>query len=81
MEGIRTMGKSGGMCLRLKRAGTIATCGMAFQFGGCDFGTVSTSVTLNGADLIVTLIRAAILTPIDNAITDFVNDAFTDDED
>lgn len=66
---------------RAKRLAVCATCGMMFQFGSCNFGTVTTPVTLDGAQLIVTLIRAAILTPLDAAITEFVTDAFRPDDD
>lgn len=67
-------------CVRRKFAATVMTGGMLFQFGGCDFGSVTTSVTLSGEELIISLVRAAILDPIDQFVTDQVNAAFGNDE-
>lgn len=67
-------------CVRRKFAAMMMTGGMMFQFGGCDFGSVTTAVTLSGEELIISLVRAAIINPIDQFITDQVNAAFADDE-
>lgn len=61
--------------------GMMCLAGTTTQLGGCQFTDVTTTVTLSGQELIITLIRGAILTPIDQAITAAVNDLFaTDDE-
>ncbi len=64
-----------------KLVAIVGSAGMLFQFGGCDFGEVTTTqtVTLNGRDVIISLIRAAIITPFDEWVTDTVNDAFGED--
>lgn len=63
---------------RLQRrvlAGVFAA-GTLFQFAGCETGQITTTVTLDTEDLLITVVRSAILTPIDNYITDRINDAF-----
>ena len=59
-------------------------CGLGamLQFGGCDIGTISTTTTttVDGRDALISLIRGAILTPLDAFITDSVNNAFGNDE-
>lgn len=55
--------------------------GTVFQLGGCDFGEITTSVTLDGDELIISLIRGAILNPLDAAITEAITAAFDDDGD
>lgn len=66
--------------LKRKRCLTwLLTGGFLMQLGSCNFGNVATSVTLDGRELIITLIRSAILTPLDQFITDSVNDLFADD--
>lgn len=65
--------------LKRKRCLTwFLTGGFLMQLGSCNFGNISTSVTLDGRELIVTLFRAAILTPIDQFITESVNELFAD---
>ena len=61
------------------------TC--VFSMGGCDLGeftaTTTTTTTLDGREIVAYLVRSALLTPIDNAITNGVNaffDQFTDEE-
>ena len=58
----------------------ICASGCLFQLVGCEFGEITTTTTLNGRDLVISLIRGAILTPIDQYITDAV-DEFFDEED
>ncbi len=62
--------------MRSKAAGLIFSGFTIFQLSGCNFGEVTTSVTLSGEELIITLIRSAILNPIDVLVTNAVNDAF-----
>lgn len=63
-----------------KAAAAILSAGMMFQLGSCDFGDVGASVTLDGRELVISLIRGAILNPIDAFITEAVNDAFGDED-
>lgn len=55
----------------------------AFALGGCDLGTISTTTTatLDGRQVLIDLLRGAILTPIDAAITNAVENLLGDDED
>lgn len=55
----------------------ILTAGMLFQFGGCDISAVTVPTTLDGRELVITLIRGALLAPIDQAITAVVQNAFS----
>lgn len=52
--------------------------------GGCDLGTITTTstTTLDGRQVIADLIRSAILTPLDAAITHAIEDlvGFDDDD-
>jgi hypothetical protein len=53
-------------------------------FGGCQIDQVTASTTLDGREVLISLIRGAILSPIDSAITYGVNeffDEFVDEED
>ena len=43
--------------------------------------TTTTTVTLDGREVIISLVRQAILTPIDQYITEAVNELFDDDVD
>ena len=63
-----------------KAVGLFCGLGTMCQFGGCDIGTITTTMTVDGRDAIIQLVRGAILTPIDALITDAINDAFGDDE-
>ena len=60
-------------------AGTL-TFGTLLQFGGCQLGEVTATTTLDGREVIINLIRSAILTPLDAYITAQVNNLFEDDE-
>ncbi len=48
--------------------------GFLCQFGSCELGQITTTVTVDGRELISGAIRNAILTPLDAAITEFVNE-------
>lgn len=50
------------------------------QLGGCQFGDITTSVTLSARELLINVFRGVILTPIDTAITAAINNAFADDD-
>ena len=50
------------------------------QAGSCQFDEITTTVTLSGRDVLVTLFRDAILGPIDAYVTEAIDDFF-DDED
>ena len=59
-----------------KRAGLFCTAGVVFQVGSCNFSEITTTTTLDGREVIITLVRNAILTPIDLWITAAVNEMF-----
>ena len=66
----------------LKRlAAIVGSAGMVCQFGSCDLGQVTTTqtITLDGRDVIISLIRSAIITPLDEWVTNAVNEAFAED--
>ena len=75
------MVRSRSMKVRAKSVGLLCVLGILCQFGGCDLGTITTSMTLDGRDAIIQLVRGAILTPIDALITDAVNEAFGSEDD
>ncbi len=54
----------------------ICAGGMMLQLGGCEIGEITTTTTLDGRELLISLVRGAILAPIDVLITDAINDAF-----
>ncbi len=56
------------------------SAGTVFQFGGCDIGSVTTTTTFDGREAIIQLVRGALLTPIDAAITAVVNEVFDNDD-
>lgn len=65
-----------------RRRALAAICSAAFlcQAGSCQFDEITTTVTLNGRDVFVSLFRDAILGPIDAYVTEAIDDFF-DDED
>ncbi len=65
-----------------KRRLTLAgAAGFLCQFGTCDLGEITTTstTTVNGNELLVSLVRGAIITPLDLWLTDTLNDAFESD--
>ncbi len=73
MRGISRVNRSRVMKLLLTTA--------AVQFGSCNIGQIPVTTTIDGTDLIITLVRGAILTPIDNAITTAIRDYFEGEAD
>jgi hypothetical protein len=63
-----------------RKLGLLATGAMvyAFPFGGCQIGEITTSATttVDGREVIIGLVREAILSPIDAWITAGVNQVF-----
>ncbi len=59
----------------VRRAAALWAAGAVFQVGGCDFGQITVSQTINANDLVISVIRGAILDPIDAFVTDAVNEA------
>ena len=59
----------------------VGAAGFLCQFGTCNFGEITTTstTTLNGGELIASLIRGAIITPLDQWLTDTIQDAFESD--
>ena len=66
--------------LRRKLFATACSGGMLLQLGSCDLGTVTVPVTLQGDELLITMVRGLILTPIDTFITNTIRGAFEDDD-
>ena len=64
--------------VRGKAVALLCTAGAVCQVGSCDLGeiTTTTTVTLDGREVIISLIRGTILPPIEQFITDAVNEAF-----
>ena len=67
------------MCKR--RLMLVGATGFLCQLGSCDFGSITTTstVTLDGGELIASLVRSAIITPLDQWLTDTVSGAFESD--
>lgn len=65
--------------LRTRRWAALSAAGLVCQFGGCDIGEITTTVTLSGRDLVINVVRGAILAPLDAFITQAINDAFDGD--
>ena len=67
------------MCKR--RLMLVGAGGFLCQLGNCDFGAITTTstTTLDGGELIASLVRGAIITPLDQWLTDTINDAFESD--
>ena len=66
---------------RLRQTAMVLAAGTACQFGGCNFADVTIPTTVDSSELIITLVRGAILTPIDEFVTNAVRNAFSNDED
>lgn len=67
-----------------RRRTTIATllsASVVFQFGGCEFGelTTTSTTTIDGRELLISLVRTAIIGPLDQLLNDAINEAFSDD--
>ncbi len=62
-----------------KLAVLVGTAGIVGQFGSCDLGQITTTQTLDGREVIIGLIRSAVITPLDRWITDTINNAFEED--
>ena len=66
----------------LKNVAVASAMGVAsvFSLGGCDLGefTTTTTTTLDGREVVTYLVRSAILTPIDDFLTNAI-DAFFDE--
>ena len=66
--------------IRGKTAALLCAAGFLGQFGGCEFGEISTTVTMDTRELIIGVVRGTILTPLDEFITDAVNEAFDEND-
>lgn len=64
------------LALRKRLLSSLWTAGVLVQFGGCDLGQITTTVTLDARDLLINVVRGAVLTPLDQFITDRINAAF-----
>lgn len=61
---------------RRKVLHTVCATGLLFQFGGCELGQITTTTTLDARELIISVVRGTILSPIDQFVTDAVNGLF-----
>lgn len=59
-----------------RRLMLVATAGSLCQFGTCDFGEITTTstTTLDAGELIASLIRGAIITPLDEWLTNAIDE-------
>jgi len=57
----------------------VGVSGFVGQFGNCDLGQITTTQTLDGREVIIGLIRNAVITPLDRWITDTINNAFAEE--
>lgn len=64
---------------RKRGALALLAFGTMFQFGGCQLDQITTTTTLDGREVLIQLLRGAILNPIDAFITDRVNNLFDND--
>lgn len=66
-----------------KRLMLVGAVGFVGQFGNCDFGeitaTTTSTTTIDGRELLISLVRGAIITPFDQWVTNTVNDTFGPD--
>ena len=58
----------------------ICAGGIVHQFGGCDIGAITTTTTVDGREALISLVRGAILAPIDAFITQAIYEAFDRDD-
>lgn len=56
--------------------GACCMAGTLCQFGGCDITEITTTVTVDGRQLLAGAIRSAVLAPLDAAITQAINEIF-----
>jgi hypothetical protein len=67
----------------VKRLSVMGMAGAMFAFGGCDIGefTTTSTVTLNGREVVSALIQGLILTPIATAVEEGIDRVFDEIED
>ena len=66
---------------RLRRRVVAAGCTIGFlgQFSGCQFDEITVTQTVDGRELLISLVRGVVLAPIDDFITTSINDAFEEE--
>ena len=63
-----------------RRSRTLAvlfSAGIVFQLSSCQLGTFTATQVLDGQQVIISLLRSALLTPIDQVITSTVGGLFS----
>ena len=65
---------------RTRTLGVFFSAGVVFQLGGCEFGEITVTQTMDGRDVLINLVRGAVLGPIDSFITAAINQAFDEEE-
>ena len=68
---------------RMRRGAVALLCAgsMLPQFSGCSLNDITLTQTINSRDLLINLIRGAILSPLDQLVTTAVNNAFDNNDD
>jgi len=61
-------------------AGAALSGGVLLQLGSCDIGTLTLPTTLDSRDALIQIVRGLVLTPVDQFLTDRINDLFMRDE-
>ena len=55
------------------------TIGFLGQFSGCQFDELTVTQTVDARELVISLVREAVLGPIDDFLTVAINDAFEEE--
>ena len=61
---------------RSRMMAAVCSAGMVFQLASCELGQFTTTQVLDGEQVIISLLRSALLTPIDQFITNLVSNIF-----
>lgn len=62
--------------LRRGSAAMLLSAAFLCQLGGCDFGTIDISTTVDARTFIVSLVRSFVLDPIEGAVDDALANVF-----
>lgn len=80
---MNTQKRQGGRGIKRKAAIGLTAVAMPLSMGGCDLTdfTATSTVTLDGREVVSYLVRSAILTPIQDFIDNAINQFFDEFED
>lgn len=72
-----------GSTSKKRLAGLLFSGGMLLQLGSCDFGsfaaTTTTTTTIDAREVIIQLVRGAIITPLDAYVTNAVSNLLSNE--